>query len=232
LILLRQKHYGGQVSSWTKPQAIYEAPVFMTDYFALLKEPRRPWIDIDSLKQKFLSLSAEVHPDRVHNSGEGEKRRAQGRYTDLNAAYNCLREPKSRLQHLLELELGVKPGSVESIPPDLMHLFLEVSQACRDADAFLAEAATVNSPLLKVHMFERGQEWTDKLSALQKRLNSRHEELMGELKTIDAEWDSDQKPDPTKRAVTLHRLEDLYRLFSYFARWSGQIQERIVQLSF
>ena len=30
----------------------------------------------------------------------------------------------------------------------------------------------------------------------------------------------------------LHRLEELHQLFSYFARWSGQIQERIVQISF
>ncbi len=202
----------------------------MTDYFALLNEPRRPWIDPDSLKQKFLGLSAEVHPDRVHNSEEQEKQRAQERYTGLNAAYNCLREPKSRLQHLLELELGVKPGTVQSIPADLMHLFLEVSQMCRDADAFLAETARVQSPLLKVRMFERGQEWTDKLSALQKRLNSQGEEMVEELQSIDREWD--QKSDPAKRTEVLHRLEELYRLFSYFARWSGQIQERIVQISF
>ena len=115
----------------------------MTDHFALLNEPRRPWVDPDSLKQKFLALSAEVHPDRVHNSGDSEKQRAQERYTDLNAAYNCLREPKSRLQHLLELELGVKPGNVQSIPPDLMDVFLEVSQACRaGAGAILLDNMT------------------------------------------------------------------------------------------
>ena len=204
----------------------------MTDYFALLNEQRRPWSDPDSLKQKFLTLSSEVHPDRVHNSGEDEKRRAQERYTSLNAAYNCLREPKSRLQHLLELEQGTKPSNIESIPPELMELFMEVSQVCREADAFLAESAAVTSPLLKVRMFERGQEWTDKLSALQRRLNSRSDELMVELKSLDAEWSADQKAGPPKRDVTLRRLEGLYRLFSYFARWSSQIQERIVRISF
>ena len=30
----------------------------------------------------------------------------------------------------------------------------------------------------------------------------------------------------------LARLEELYRLFSYFNRWSRQLQERIVRLSF
>src|SRR5438105_4306005 len=107
------------------------AALTMTDYFALLNESRRPWIDSDSLKQKFLALSSGVHPDRVHNSGEAERREAQELYTNLNAAYNCLREPKSRLQHLLELEQGIKPANIESIPPDLMELFMEVSQLCR-----------------------------------------------------------------------------------------------------
>src|SRR5438552_3749791 len=117
----------------------------MTDQFALLNQPRRPWLDVDSLKQKFLDLSSKVHPDRVHNSGGAEKRSAQAHYTDLNAAYTRLREPKSRLLHFLELELGQKPSNVQSIPPDLMDLFLQISQLCREADAFLAEAAAVSS---------------------------------------------------------------------------------------
>ena len=81
----------------------------MIDYFTLLNEPRRPWLDAELLKQKFLALSATVHPDRVHNLGEAERAAAQERYTELNTAYNCLREPKERLQHLLQLELGALP---------------------------------------------------------------------------------------------------------------------------
>lgn len=204
----------------------------MTDYFALLKEPRRPWLDPDVLKQKFLALSSEVHPDRVHNSAETEKRSAQERYTGLNAAYNCLREPKTRLHHLLELELGTKPGNVQSIPPDLMEVFMHVSQLCREADGFLAESAAVDSPLLKVQMFERGQEWTDKLTTLLKLLNANGSALVAELESLDAQWLDDKKADPTKHVMLLRRLEDLYQLFSYFARWSGQIQERIVRISF
>ena len=82
----------------------------MTDCFALPAEPPRPWLDADALKAKFLARSAEVHPDRVHSAPEAERAAAQERYTALNAAFNTLREPKDRLQHLLELELGAKPG--------------------------------------------------------------------------------------------------------------------------
>src|SRR6266478_7291458 len=95
----------------------------MTDYFALLDEPRRPWIEPDSLKRKFFALSAEDHPDRVHQASDAEKVAAQQRYTELSAAYNCLREPKERLRHLLELERGTKPEDIQRIPSDLMDVF-------------------------------------------------------------------------------------------------------------
>jgi TPR repeat protein len=36
--------------------------------FALLSEPRRPWLDAEPLKQRFLARSNEVHPDRVHSA--------------------------------------------------------------------------------------------------------------------------------------------------------------------
>jgi len=204
----------------------------MADYFALLNEPRRPWLDLEALKQKFISLSAGVHPDRVHNASPSEKENAQLRSTSLNDAYRCLRDPKDRLRHLLELELGAKPKDIQSIPPDLMDLFLEVSQLCRQTDAFLIEKRAAVSPLVQVQMFELGQDWTEKLMALQKRLNSRLEALETELKAIDASWAAAEKPEAPARNATLHRLEEMHRLFSYFARWAGQLQERIVQLAF
>lgn len=199
----------------------------MTDCFTLLEEAHRPWLDPDSLKQKFLALSAQVHPDRVHNSNETEKNAAHLRYMEINAAYNCLRDPKERLRHLLELERGSKPTDLQQIPPDLMNMFMEVSQLCRDTDAFLTEKAKVNSPLLKVQLFERSQAWTEKLTALQQILNRWHERLISELKASDAEW-----PSASNHTLTLQHLEELYRLFSYFNRWTAQIQERIARLSF
>src|SRR5215510_14814050 len=160
----------------------------MTDYFALLKEQRRPWIDPDLLKQKFLALSAEVHPDRVHGAEESQKRAAQERYAELNAAYNCLREPKERLAHLLELETGAKPKQVQNVPTDLMDAFMEITSVCRGADAFLAEKNATTSPLIQLQLFERGQDWVEKLMKLQGKISSWREELMARLKNMDNEW--------------------------------------------
>ncbi|HEY2082110.1 MAG TPA: hypothetical protein VGI88_04950 [Verrucomicrobiae bacterium] len=200
----------------------------MTDYFALLNEPRRPWLEPEPLKRKFLDLSATNHPDRAHHLGETKRAAAQERYTELNAAYNCLRDSKDRLHHLLQLELGTLPKDVQRIPSELMDLSLEVGKACREADAFLAEKARATSPLLQVSFFQRSDEFTDKLQALRQRVNSLNDRLNDELKQIDAAWQA----RAATRATLLPRLEELYRLFSYFARWTSQVQERTVRLSF
>ncbi len=199
----------------------------LTDNFALLDELRRPWIDPKDLKQKFLALSAAVHPDRVHNAPEDERRAAGRRFAELNAAYNCLREPKERLRHLLELEFGAKPADVQSIPPGMMDAFFEVGRLCKETDAFLREKNTVSSPLLQVQLFERAQDWTERLNALQRELNARRDELFRELQAMNGIWQS--APPAT---LPLKRLEEIYRLLGYFGRWLEQLQERIVQLSF
>lgn len=198
----------------------------MPDYFALLDEPRRPWLEPDHLKQKFLGLSAQVHPDKFHAAGETERSAAAKKFAEMNAAYRCLAEPKSRLLHLLELELGAKPKDIQSIPTNLADLFAEVAMTCRQADGFLAEKTRVVSPLLHVQLFERGQEWVEKLQALQQKLNRLLEQLIGALKSLDERWQA-----PAARSEILPSLEELYRLFGYFNRWNSQVQERIVQLS-
>jgi curved DNA-binding protein CbpA len=201
----------------------------VTDYFALLNEPRRPWLEPESLKSKFLALAAEAHPDKQRGASEVEKLAANRRYAELNAAHRCLTEPKLRLLHLLELELGAKPGDVQQIPTALADLFAEVATVCRNTDDFLAEKSKVASPLLQVQLFERAQEWVAWLRALQTKFTGRHDKLVEELKSLDALWIS--KSQAGERTALLNRLEELYRLFSYFNRWNGQIQERIVQLS-
>ena len=199
----------------------------MTDYFALLDEQRRPWLDPDLLKQKFLFLSAEVHPDRVHGAEEALKRAAQERFAELNAAYNCLREPKDRLAHLIELETGAKPKQVQNVPPDLMNTFMEITNICRGADDFLAEKNATTSPLLKLQLFERGQEWTEKLMSSQRKINTWREELLDQVRKLDQEWASSS----AKRRELISALETQCQLLGYFGRWGAQVQERIVQLS-
>jgi len=204
------------------------------DNFALLQEPRQPWLDLDSLKTVFLRLAAQVHPDKVHQAGASEKAAANARYAELNAAYRCLLEPKERLRHLLELESGAAPKDVQSLPPGMMDLLVEIGLICRETDLFLAARSKTASPLLKVQMFETGMAWTCRLNQLRRQIDLRREKLLAELKSMNAAWNSAPPPGSADRAAALplERLEQVYRVFSYMARWTEQIQERLVQLSF
>ncbi len=205
----------------------------MKDYFAFLGEERRPWLEPGPLKEKFLRLTTEQHPDRFHGAGEEVRAEAGRRYADLNAAYNALREPRDRLLHLLELETGQRPSDIQRIPPGTMDLFVEVGQACRDADAFLAEKLAVESPMLKVQHFQRGIEWTERLRQLQGRVNAKAAELESELRTMNDAWAAAPAPGTPGRAeaLPLRRLEEIYRVLSYVRRWTDQIQERLVHLA-
>ena len=124
---------------------------------------------------------------------------------------------------------ALKLSPHEQLVAALADLFAEVANSCRSADGFLAEKSKATSPLVQVQLFERGQDWVEKLNGLQRKLNELREKLTTELKSLDAQWVS---ADAAARRDILPKLEELYRLFGYFNRWNNQIQERVVQLSF
>ena len=192
----------------------------MTDYFALLDEPRQPWLDEETLKVKFFALSTSVHPDRVHALTEVERKAAHDRYTQLNAAYHCLRESKERLRHLLELQVGRKPAAVQQVPAELVELFFEIGHATRAADEFLKRKASITSPLLLVDLFDEGQKISECLTGLRDNLTARQNELTNELQILNDDWQQ-----------RLERLELIQQTLSYLHRWTAQLKERIVQLT-
>src|SRR5262249_14344622 len=106
-----------------------------------------------------------------------------------------------------------------------------ITDVCRGADAFLAEKNATTSPLLKLQFFERGQDCTEKLMALQGKINSWREELLARVKQIDGDWEKDRVSNSQKQQELIGLLERHCQLLGYFGRWSAQIQERIVQLS-
>jgi len=205
----------------------------MIDCFALLDEPRRPWLDAEALKEKFLARAVALHPDRFHTSPPPEKEEASRRYAELNAAHARLRDTKDRLAHLLELELGRRPSDVQRVPALAMDLFSQVGQLCRETDQLLAGRGQVTSPLLKVQSFERGLELADRISKLQGVLAKEMEAIEAQLQTFNHAWAAAPAVGSPERAgrLPLDRVESLYRECSFLARWRGQLQERFVRLT-
>ena len=71
----------------------------------------------------------------------------------------------------------------------------------------------------------------EQLQSLQQKLNRLHGDLLAELKALDGRWLKAAAEREAQRDIW-PELEQLYRLFGYFNRWSKQIQERLVQLTF
>lgn len=199
----------------------------MTDLFALLGQQRRPWLETQVVQQAFIDAARDSHPDRMHGADADARRAAQARYTQLNEARQRLTAPHARLRHLLELERGRPITDLQTISGDVMELFDAVGRACREADRLLIERAQTTSPLLKVKLFERGEEIRTALEATRESVQANLERLHLRLKEADARWAGSTG---SAREPLLAELEELFRLFSFHDRWLAQIQARWVQI--
>ena len=205
----------------------------MSDHFAPLNSPRRPWLDAEVLKQRFHDMSGEVHPDRAHDATPEAKAVLQRRFAEVNAAHQCLREAKSRVRHLLELELGQAPGNVKSIPGEMTEWFMEIGAVCREVDAFLAKKESQDSPLLQAVLMGEGMELNDKVTELHGRLRSELAKVDAELQSLGPAWKAlDGETDGRAEKLPLARLESLGQRLGFWVKWSAQLAERSSRLMF
>jgi curved DNA-binding protein CbpA len=200
----------------------------MTDFFAVLALERRPWLEPDVIKEAFHRQSLTVHPDRVHEADEVTRRAAEERYATLNAAQQCLREPKERLLHLVQLERGRKPGDMRSLPEGLMRLFGEVNGALRASEKVLLQRQSASSALLRAQTLQAALPLLEQMESLQSQLQAQRTALLTEVQIADATWGT---ASPTDREVALDGIEGLYHQFGFVDRWLGQLRERTVQLT-
>ena len=114
----------------------------MTDLFALLGEPRRPFLDPERIKETFHRLSRTEHPDQQTAPAVA----ADAGFAQLNLAQATLRDPKTRLRHLLELEFpAVRLSGPSTVPPALGDLFAPIHGLLREIDALLSRKANAPS---------------------------------------------------------------------------------------
>ena len=194
----------------------------MTDYFALLDQPRRPWLDPDELKQAFHRKSLQTHPD-IHAQTGDTAAPAAPAFAQLNEAYQVLQDPKRRLQHLLVLE-GAFPGARSTtVPPQIEQLFPAVAAATQRAQATAEKNANATSPLtrslLKPESLQAQKELENILSVLQEQ----HTKAVDRLRDLSGTWEQ-------RDETTLAELHELLLRFSYLSRWMSELQEKQVAL--
>jgi DnaJ-domain-containing protein 1 len=202
------------------------------DCFALLGVPRHPAPNIPALKQKFLDLSSESHPDRVHQASPLIRREAGAHFAALNAAWSCLANTKDRLAHLLAIERGRKPEEIHAITPETADRFLQVAQLCRRVDDYLARRAANTSPLLQARMIAETVGLADQIREMTAALRSQEAEVENSLAELGPAWDQAPAPTDSARAAALplDAVESAWRSLSYLNRWEQQLQDRLARL--
>jgi len=88
------------------------------DYFDLFKLPVDYVVDLTELAERYRALLRELHPDRYAGRSEREQRLAVQATADLNHAYDVLRSPLARAQHLLALN-GIEDRSDTAMVEDI-----------------------------------------------------------------------------------------------------------------
>jgi curved DNA-binding protein CbpA len=190
----------------------------MTDAFALLDQPRRPWLAPDALKQAFHTKALQAHPDAHEADASGAA------FAQLNEAHQVLQDPKRRLQHLLTLVGHPPDRRATSTPKAIEELFPVVAAVTQQMTAVMQQstAATtaLSRSLLKPKLLQASSELnaaSDKLAALQQNAAARVREL-------DERWDESSGDQ-------LAELHDIYLQFSYVTRWREELDEKRMQLS-
>lgn len=189
----------------------------ITDCFALLNESRRPWLDPDALKEKFHALTAAHHPDVAGGSGVD--------FTALNTAYQTLRDPKTRLRHLLELEFPEKlTAQQQQVPDDILSLFSLMGKHRQTIDGFLAKQAKAKTPLERALLASEKNACCKSAKKTLAMLAQKQEGILMQLQFIDTVWADD-------KANSANALLDIYQGISYVGKWIDQAREDAMKMT-
>jgi molecular chaperone HscB len=111
----------------------------MQDAFHRLRLPRRFVLDAGELERAYLAHSRAVHPD-FHLAGASADLDASLELSAaVNEAYNTLRDPFARAEHLLALEGGPSAGEHRQMPPVFLAEMLDAREEIEQARGKPAE---------------------------------------------------------------------------------------------
>lgn len=113
------------------------------NYFEWFDVPQRWAIDADNLKQRYLALQREVHPDRFASADTAMQNAAQKRTLELNQAYAELTHPVRRARYLLQLAgCELQDTGTAPLPADFLMQQMQFRESVSSGDADVAELAT------------------------------------------------------------------------------------------
>ena len=188
------------------------------DFFALFGLPRKLWIEMNALEQKFLQLSWKLHPDNFVNATEQERELSLKRSSELNDAYRTLRDPVARVEYLLAIEgARVEGKNKQQAPPELLEEVFELNESLDELRE--AKASGSDTDALK-----------RQLESAEKNFQGKLAEVDGELQTAAKEWDAtvDAGTEETNRKNLMTKLNDLLNRRSYIRNLVVNVQKELL----
>ena len=180
----------------------------MRDLFAVLGEPRQPWVDLEKLEERYKQLSLTTHPDRLAVPATNDQP-----FSGISEAYRVLKDPKQRIQHLLQLE-GHAAGKENSVPQSLLPLFSQIGDfIARITNLWQRRGESSNAISKSILQAEiiASQREVETLLHDAKELFRQAEEAS---RSLNDSWRAE--PD---------ELAKVYSLFGFLTRWIAQLEE-------
>jgi molecular chaperone HscB len=190
------------------------------DYFSFLGLPRRLVVDQAQLERRFRDLSRQFHPDYFYNASPGERLASLERSSYLNDAYRALRNPISRIEHLLAIEGLPSPKSEDGtakVPPGLLEEVFELNE---ELDA-IREARESGAD------FEALRE---RLDRARKPIDLKREQHEREVEALSTEWDHQVASGSADRRATLDALRERLLERNYINNLLGTIDREAASL--
>jgi molecular chaperone HscB len=188
-----------------------------SDYFALFGLPRKLWIEMGSLEQKFLQLSWKLHPDNFVNATAEERELSLKRSSDLNDAYRTLRDPVGRVEYLLAIEgARIEGQNKQQAPPELLEEVFELNESLDEMHE--AKASGGDTGALKQRLEAAEKNFQGKLAEVD-------EQLQGAAKQWDKAVDAN---DSASLNAGKARLNELLNRRSYIRNLVVNVQKELV----
>ena len=188
-----------------------------TDYFAVFGLPRKLWLEMSLLEQKFLQLSWKLHPDNFVNSSEQERELSLKRSSELNDAYRVLRDQVGRVEYLLEIEGERKEGEKkQQAPPELLEEVFELNESLDE----LREAKDSGGDV---------SELETKLESAEKKFQAKLDQVDAQLQSVAREWDTaiDENAARDARKQLMARMNELLNRRSYLRNLVANVAKEL-----
>lgn len=182
----------------------------MSNAFQVFNLEPAAYVDTDALKNRYLTLSAQSHPDSSSAPDPAQ-------FILIQKAYECLSSDRLRLMCLLGVLGEDETKSLINVSQELGDLFMEVATQLAHADSLIKERTQAESNLEKALLEPRILTGIDELQSLQKNLNNRRTSHHSALKELSQE---------NREKIKYYVIE-----FSYLDRWISQLQEKMFLLA-